>query len=136
MRELKLPSPKIFPKGQCKFVQKNWRRLANRKQHKILYLYYLQGRPNTSIWAFWLIVVNIFFIINSKQLLLNEFRQKKLWNTKIVPLRLDPLGFDNALLNNINHTGEDIFYNLSQINPVFYAVEEVETSLKNLRTKL
>ena len=44
--------------------------------------------------------------------------------------RFDPFGFDNVLLNNTNDPDENIFNNLSQIDSVFYAVEEAPTSLK------
>ena len=45
-------------------------------------------------------------------------------------LRFDPFDFDNVLLNNTNDPDENIFNNLSQIDSVFYAVEEAATSLK------
>ena len=45
-------------------------------------------------------------------------------------LRFDSFGFDNVLLNNTNDPNENIFNNLSQVDSVFYAVEEAATSLK------
>ena len=50
-------------------------------------------------------------------------------------LRFDPFGFDNVLLNNTNDPDENIFNNLSQIDSVFYAVEEAATSLKIFNDK-
>ena len=50
-------------------------------------------------------------------------------------LRLDLFGFDNVLLNNNNDLDESIFHNLSQIDSVFYAVEEAATSLKRFSDK-
>ena len=51
-------------------------------------------------------------------------------------LRFDHFGFDNVLLNNTNDPDKSIFINLSQIDSVFYAVEEAATSFKNSMTKL
>ena len=51
-------------------------------------------------------------------------------------LRFDPFGFDNVLLNNTNNPDENIFNNLSQINSVFYAVEEAATSSKKFNNKI
>ena len=50
-------------------------------------------------------------------------------------LRFDPFGFDNVLLNNTNDPDKTIFNNLSQIDSVFYPVEEVATSLKKFNGK-
>ena len=50
-------------------------------------------------------------------------------------LRFDPFDFDNVLLNNTNDPDENIFNNLSQIDSVFYAVEEAATSLKTFSDK-
>ena len=50
-------------------------------------------------------------------------------------LRFDPFGFGNVLLNNTNDRDENIFNNLSQIESVFYAVEEAATSLKKFTVK-
>ena len=50
-------------------------------------------------------------------------------------LRFDPCGFDNVLLNNTNDLDENIFNNLSQIDSVFYAVEEAATSFKKFSDK-
>ena len=45
-------------------------------------------------------------------------------------LRFDPFGFDNVLLKNTNDSDENIFNNLSQIDSVFYAVEEAASFKK------
>ena len=50
-------------------------------------------------------------------------------------LRFNPFGFDNVLLNNTNDPDGNIFINLSQIDSVFYAVEEATTSLKKINDK-
>ena len=50
-------------------------------------------------------------------------------------LRFDPFGFDNVLLNNTNDPDENIFDNLSQIDSVFYAVEEAATRFKKFNDK-
>ena len=50
-------------------------------------------------------------------------------------LRLDPFGSDNVLLNNTKDPNENIFNNLSQIDSVFYAVEEAATSFKKINDK-
>ena len=50
-------------------------------------------------------------------------------------LRFDRFGFDNVLLNNTNDPDKNIFNNLSQIDSVFYAVEEAATSLKKFNDK-
>ena len=50
-------------------------------------------------------------------------------------LRFDPFGFDNVLLNNTNDPDENIFNNLSQIDSVFYVIEEAATSLKKFSDK-
>ena len=50
-------------------------------------------------------------------------------------LRFDSFGFDNVLLNNTNDPNENIFNNLSQVDSVFYAVEEAATSLKKFNGK-
>ena len=50
-------------------------------------------------------------------------------------LRFDPFGFDNVLLNNTNDPDKNIFNNLSQIDSVFYAVEEAATGLKKFDDK-
>ena len=50
-------------------------------------------------------------------------------------LRFDPFGFDNILLNNTNDADENIFNSLSQIDSVFYAVEEAATSFKKFNDK-
>ena len=51
-------------------------------------------------------------------------------------LRLDPFGFDNVFLNNTNVPDENIFHNLSQIDSVFYAVEEAAKFLTNSVIKI
>ena len=50
-------------------------------------------------------------------------------------LRFDPFGFDNVLLNNTNDLDENILNSLSQIDSVFYSVEEAATSLKKFNDK-
>ena len=50
-------------------------------------------------------------------------------------LRFDSFSFDNVLLNNTNDPNENIFNNLSQVDSVFYAVEEAATSLKKFNGK-
>ena len=50
-------------------------------------------------------------------------------------LRFNTFGFDNVLLNNTNDSDENIFNNLSQIDSVFYDVEEAATSLKKFNDK-
>ena len=50
-------------------------------------------------------------------------------------LRFDPFGFGNVILNNTNDPDENIFNNLSQIDSVFYAVEEAATRLKQFNDK-
>ena len=50
-------------------------------------------------------------------------------------LRFDSFSFDNVLLNNTNDPNENIFNNLSQVESVFYAVEEAATSLKKFNGK-
>ena len=50
-------------------------------------------------------------------------------------LRFDPFGFDNVLLNNTSDPDENIFNNLSQIDSVFYAVEEAATSFQKFNDK-
>ena len=51
-------------------------------------------------------------------------------------LRFDPFCLDNVLLSNTNGPDENIFHNLSQIDSVFYAVEEAAKSFKNSVIKL
>ena len=48
-------------------------------------------------------------------------------------VRFDPFDFDNIILNNINDPHENIFNNLSQIDTVFYAVEDATTSFKKIQ---
>ena len=48
-------------------------------------------------------------------------------------LRFDPFGFDNVLLKKTNDPDENMFNSLSQIDLVFYAVEEAATSLKKIQ---
>ena len=50
--------------------------------------------------------------------------------------RFDPFGSENVLVNNTNDPGENIFNNISQIGPVFYAVEEAATSFKKFNDKM
>ena len=50
-------------------------------------------------------------------------------------LRFDPFGFDNVLLNNTNDPDKNTFNNLSQIDSVFYPVEEAATSLQKINDK-
>ena len=50
-------------------------------------------------------------------------------------LRFDRFGFDNVLLNNTNDPDKNIFNNLSQVDSVFYVVEETATSLKEFNDK-
>ena len=50
-------------------------------------------------------------------------------------LRFYPCSFDNVLLNNSNDPDENIFNNVSQIDSVFYAVEEAATSFKKFNDK-
>ena len=50
-------------------------------------------------------------------------------------LRFDSFGFNNVLLNNTNNADENIFNNLSQIDSVFYAVEEAATNLNKVNDK-
>ena len=50
-------------------------------------------------------------------------------------LRFDHFGFDNVLLNDSNDPDENIFDNLSEIEPVFYTVEEAATSLQKFNDK-
>ena len=50
-------------------------------------------------------------------------------------LRFDPFGFDNVLLNNTSDPDENIFNNLSQIDSVFYPVEEAGPSFKKFNDK-
>ena len=45
-------------------------------------------------------------------------------------LRFNLFGFENVLLNNTNDPDETIFNNLSQIDSVYYAIEEAATSFK------
>ena len=47
-------------------------------------------------------------------------------------LRFNPFGFDNILLNHTNDPYENIFNSLSQIDSVFYAVEEAAASFKKI----
>ena len=47
-------------------------------------------------------------------------------------LRFNPFGFDNVLLNHTNDPYENIFNSLSQIDSVFYAVEEAAASFKKI----
>ena len=42
-------------------------------------------------------------------------------------LRFNPFGFGNVLLNDTNDSDKNIFNNLSQIDSVFYAVEQAAT---------
>ena len=51
-------------------------------------------------------------------------------------LRFDPFCLDNVLLNTTNGPDENIFHNLSQIDSVFYPVEEAAKSFKNSVIKL
>ena len=50
-------------------------------------------------------------------------------------LRFDQFGFDNVLLNKTNDPDKSILNNLSQIDSVFYAVEEVAATLKKFNDK-
>ena len=50
-------------------------------------------------------------------------------------LRFDLFGFDNVPLNDTNDSDKNIFNNWSQIDSVFYAVEEAATSFKKLHDK-
>ena len=50
-------------------------------------------------------------------------------------LRFDPFGFDNVLLNYTNDPDENIFNNASQIDSVFYTVEEAAICLKKFNDK-
>ena len=59
-------------------------------------------------------------------------------------LRFDPFGFDNfffffifdnVILNNTNDPDENIFNNLSQIDSICYALEEVATKFKKISDK-
>ena len=50
-------------------------------------------------------------------------------------LRFDLFGFDNVLLNKTNDPDKSILNNLSQIDSVFYAVEEVGATLKKFNDK-
>ena len=60
----------------------------------------------------------------------------KLDENNFEKLRFDPFGFDNVLLNNTNAADENIFHSLSQIDSVFYAVEEAAKILTNSVIKL
>ena len=68
--------------------------------------------------------------MDSNQPLLNELRRKQLWKT-----RFDPFSFDNVFLNNTSDPDENMLNNLSQIDLLFYAVEEAATSLKKFSHK-
>ena len=50
--------------------------------------------------------------------------------------RFDPFGSENVLINNTNNPGQNVFNNISQIGPVFYAVEEAATSFKKFNDKM
>ena len=47
-------------------------------------------------------------------------------------LRFNPFGSDNVLLNHTNDPYENILNSLSQIDSVFYAVEEAAASFKKI----
>ena len=50
-------------------------------------------------------------------------------------LRFNHFGLDSVLLNHTNDPYENIFNNLSQVDSVFYAVEETEQVLKKFNDK-